>query len=258
MALITRDASASMDGTTAQKASHIPDLLAGEAIDLVSPCFINSSDGEVYMSNGTAADEDAEFVGFSARAAGIGEPVSVYGPGVRFRYAASGLTPGAKLYVGATAGRLDDAPTVGDNVGIAFVVSATDIMAMDYKVAPIVPATQALTPDNDSGAASSINAGVTAVAVGTVANGTTDWIVLPAFAANPIGFQILIDCAAGGAFEMRTVAASGTTINGVDSDGPVEYLCTDTEIIVVTKHADGYIATGYSAAGAIVTAVVPD
>ena len=59
---------------------------------------------------------------------------------------------------------------------------------------------------------------------------------------------------------MRTPALSDTKINTVDSDGGAkEYLCTDTEVISVTKvsTADGWVATAQSALGAIVTPVVP-
>jgi hypothetical protein len=119
-------------------------------------------------------------------------------------------------------------------------------------------AVETVTPNNDSGAASSITAGVRSVTVAAVTNDANDWIVLPAIADVPVGHQIVIDCAAGTNFEMRTVASSGTTINGVDSDGTQEYLCTDTEVIFVTKHADGYVATALSALGAVVTAVIPD
>jgi hypothetical protein len=127
MALVTRAADASPDASTAQFAPQIPDLIAGEAIDPVAPCRIDASDGMVYMSNGTAADANARVDGFSARKAAAGQPVTLLGHGTRFRYAASGLTPGARLYVGATAGRLDDGATTGDAVGVAKVINATDI-----------------------------------------------------------------------------------------------------------------------------------
>lgn len=127
MALVTRDANVSVDTSTAQFAPHIADLIAGADIDIAAPCYILASDGKAYMSNGTAATEPAKCYGFSARAAKLGQPVSLYGLGTRFRYA-TGLTPGANLFVGATAGRLDTAATTGDAVGVAFAVTATDII----------------------------------------------------------------------------------------------------------------------------------
>lgn len=127
MALVTRDAAASMDVSTGMFAPQISgNLIAGEDLDAVSPCYIKNSDGKVYMSNGTAANEAAGFDGFVPRAAKAGQPVTLFGVGARFRYA-SGLTPGAKLYIGATAGRLDTAATTGDAVGVARAINATDI-----------------------------------------------------------------------------------------------------------------------------------
>lgn len=125
MALVTR-ANASIDASTGMFAPQVAGLLAGEAIDAVAPCYIKSSDGKVYMSNGTAADEAAEFVGFSAKAAASGAAVTLFGIGARFRYG-TGLTPGNKLYIAATAGRLDDGATTGDAVGVAQVLTSTDI-----------------------------------------------------------------------------------------------------------------------------------
>jgi len=125
MALITRSTTASIDANQAVQVSA--GLLAGEALDLVAPCYIKSSDGLVYMSNATAADEEAEVVGFTARAVASGQPVTLFGPGSRFKYG-SALTPGNILYLGATNGRLDDAATVGDTFGYARVESATDIV----------------------------------------------------------------------------------------------------------------------------------
>jgi hypothetical protein len=126
MALITRAATASMDVSTGMLAPQITGLIAGEALDAVAPCYIKSSDSKVYMSNGTAANEAAEFIGFTPRAVGIGQPVTVFGVGARFSYG-TGLTPGDKYYIGATAGRLDAAATTGDAVGVAQAITSTDI-----------------------------------------------------------------------------------------------------------------------------------
>ena len=99
-----------------------------------------------------------------------------------------------------------------------------------------------------------------AAAVGAVTTDVNDWIVLPAIASVPIGHTIRIAANAGGNFEMRTPAASNTTINNVDADGgAAEYLVTDTDLVVVTKHtATGWIAVSYTNLGAVRTAVVPD
>jgi hypothetical protein len=129
MALVTRASTAQMDVSTGQFAPQIAGLVAGEDLDVAAPCYIKSSDGKVYMCNGTAANEAAEVVGFTPRAVKAGQPVTLFGKGTRFGYG-SGLTPGDVLYVGATAGRLDAAATAGDAVGVAQVITATDIRVL--------------------------------------------------------------------------------------------------------------------------------
>ena len=126
MALITRASDAQVDMNSALFASQVPDLVAGEDLDVVAPCYIKSSDGKIYMSNGTAANEAAETIGFSARAVKSGQPVTLFGKGARFGYG-SGLTPGDKYFIGATAGRLDTVATTGDATGVAIALTAKDI-----------------------------------------------------------------------------------------------------------------------------------
>jgi hypothetical protein len=116
------------------------------------------------------------------------------------------------------------------------------------------------TPDDSEGTVNTIPAGVNSVDVGAVTNDVNDFIVLPALAGIEVGHTIKIACNAGTAFEMRTPLGSGEKINTVDCDGSQEYLCTDTELITVTKVSttDGWVATAQTALGAIATAVVPD
>lgn len=126
MALVTIASDASIDATTAMFAPQITGLLAGEDLLACAPCYIKTSDGLVYQSNGTAANEAAEFVGFCPRAVKSGQPVTLFGFGTRMRYGAS-LTIGDVLYIGATEGRLDTAATTGDSKGTAQVITSTDI-----------------------------------------------------------------------------------------------------------------------------------
>jgi len=126
MALVTRATTASLDASTGMYAPQITGLIAGEDLDVVAPCYIKTSDGKVWMSNGTAATEPAEIVGFTPRAVKAGQPCTLIGKGARFSYG-TGLTIGDKLYIGATAGRLDTAATTGDALGVAQVITATDI-----------------------------------------------------------------------------------------------------------------------------------
>jgi hypothetical protein len=127
MSLVTRSSKASYDASTAMYAPQITGLKAGENLDVAAPCYIKSSDGLVYMSNATSANEAAEFVGFSSRAAQSGKPVTLFGLGTRFQYGSS-LTPGDVYYIGATAGRLDTAATTGDSMGVAIAITSTDIV----------------------------------------------------------------------------------------------------------------------------------
>lgn len=129
MALVTPASSITVETRSAQHANQIPaslGLVAGEALLAAAPCYIKASDGKVWMSNGTGANEAAEIDGFTGKAYAVGEPVSLWGRGVIFEYA-TGMTIGAPLYIGTTAGRLDTATTTGDAVGVARTISATHI-----------------------------------------------------------------------------------------------------------------------------------
>lgn len=98
------------------------------------------------------------------------------------------------------------------------------------------------------------------VVVSGVVNDANDFIVLPNLAQCPDGHEITIVCSAGANFELRTPSASNEEINSEDCDGTKEYLCTDTQVVKVVKinNTIGWMAHGYSAIGAVVTAVVPD
>ena len=130
MALVTAPATTTtVETRSAQHAAQIPaslGLTAGEDLLTAAPCRIHS-DGKVYMSNGTAANAAANVHGWTGKTYKSGEPVTLWRAGVIFEYG-TGLTPGAVLYAGATAGRLDTAATTGDATGVALVVSATHII----------------------------------------------------------------------------------------------------------------------------------
>jgi hypothetical protein len=110
------------------------------------------------------------------------------------------------------------------------------------------------------GAGNSIPPLTKSVIVAGVVNDANDFVVLPSLSSCPDGHTITVLCSAAGNFEMRTPASSGEKINAQDSDGTKEYLCTDTEVVRVVKinNTVGWMAYGYSAIGAAVTAVVPD
>jgi hypothetical protein len=129
MTLITRSTGVTVETISAAHANQIPasiGLKAGAALDAAAPCYIRASDGAVFMSNGTTGNEAAKVDGFTGKAYASGEAVTLWGRGVIFEYGAS-LTIGATYYVGATAGRLDDAATPGDSVGVARAITTKHI-----------------------------------------------------------------------------------------------------------------------------------
>lgn len=92
----------------------------------------------------------------------------------------------------------------------------------------------------------------------TITSTSADWIAtLPAIADVDLGAKCKFYIGSNGC-EIRTVAASGTTINDVDSDGSQEAAIPAThyfEVIKVTS--TGYLLTSYTSAGAAAT-VTPD
>lgn len=98
------------------------------------------------------------------------------------------------------------------------------------------------------------------VEVQGVATNADDFIVLPSLASCPNGHEIMVIGSAGANFEVRTPSASAEEINSEDCDGTKEYLFTDTQIHYFKKidNTIGWMAHGFSAIGAVVTAVVPD
>lgn len=128
MADIARDADASMDASTGMIAPQITDLIAGEDIDPAAPCYIKASDNKVYMCISAASETTLSYAGFSPRAAKAGQAITLFGAGARFGYGAA-LTPGTRLYISVTKGRLADAPgAAGTDIrGVAQVITPTDI-----------------------------------------------------------------------------------------------------------------------------------
>jgi len=125
MAEITRAATASLDANSGQVSNYISSLIAGEALDAVSACFIDT-DGLVYMG-----DASEGFAGINPVAVEEGKPVTLFGPGAIFSYSTL-MTPGAPLYVSDnTPGALET--TAATNLHpVAMAISATDIIVTAY------------------------------------------------------------------------------------------------------------------------------
>jgi hypothetical protein len=100
-------------------------FVAGEAITAGDICYIKS-DGKVWKSNGTSANAAAKADGIAMETAAANANGVTLMRGVDFQYA-TGLTPGARYYVSATAGALDDAATTGGTAPVAFALDATRI-----------------------------------------------------------------------------------------------------------------------------------
>ena len=93
-----------------------------------------------------------------------------------------------------------------------------------------------------------------------ITNSENDYVILPLIADVPIGHEIIINNVASSDFQLRTPASSGTKINNVDCDGTGSYPMTNTQILKVIKISNtvGWMAHGYTAIGAVATAVVPE
>lgn len=100
-------------------------LYAGEAIAAGDACYIKTSDGKLWRSNGTAANAAAVVDGFAASDAAVGDPVSIY-YGIRFQYGAA-LSPGTFVYLDTVAGGLSDVATTGGTAIIGRVIDTTRI-----------------------------------------------------------------------------------------------------------------------------------
>jgi hypothetical protein len=124
MAAIAKSGTPSLCSVLPGQDKTISGLLAGEAIAAGDACYIKS-DGKVWLSDGTAATAPAKVDGFAAKAAAVGEAVTLVFD-VNFRYGA-GLTPGARVYLMTTPGALSDAATTGGTAPNGFVVDATRI-----------------------------------------------------------------------------------------------------------------------------------
>lgn len=120
-------------------------------------------------------------------------------------------------------------------------------------------AAEILADDSDSNL-NSIPPLTKSVKVTGVVNGVNDYVFLPPLNSCPDGHEIVLLCSAASNFELRTPASSAEEINSEDCDGTKEYLCTDTQVVKIVKinNTIGWMAHGYSAIGAVVTAVVPD
>ena len=126
MAAITKSVNISMDTNSGMRAGTISGKVAGEAIAKGDACYIKGSDGKIYRSIGTAANEAAMVHGLAADAAAANEAVTLYGAPSIWEYS-TGLTPGTAVFLGLVAGGLDTAAQIGHPAPVGHVVDAQRI-----------------------------------------------------------------------------------------------------------------------------------
>lgn len=130
MAAVAKSGTPSLASVLPPQNCQIAGLLAGEAIAAGDACYIKS-DGKVWLAVGTAVNAAAKVDGWAAEACAVGEAVTIWYD-VTFRYG-SGLTPGARYFLGATAGQIDTVATTGGTAPVAFAVDATRIRVMQSR-----------------------------------------------------------------------------------------------------------------------------
>ena len=136
-------------------------------------------------------------------------------------------------------------------------------MSLSQGKRPLFDAVQvravSLTPTAADSAVNIIEAGVTSVRLGANVNGVTDFVTLPSLASVEDGHVVTIVAGAANC-EVRTPAGSDEEINSENCDGTKEYLLTATQVHRFTKidNTIGWMGQGFTAIGAVATAVVPD
>lgn len=118
---------------------------------------------------------------------------------------------------------------------------------------------QTISPAATESPANCIVPGVVSVRLAANVNDADDFVVLPPLASVPTGHTITIVAGAVGC-EVRTPASSAEEINSEDCDGTKEYILAATQIHRFTKidNTIGWMGQGFTAIGAVATAIVPD
>jgi hypothetical protein len=197
-------------------------------------------------------------------------PITAAGPatvllrtaqGTRKMVANGAITAGNTVYAAAS-GKVAASGTIVEGQALESATANNDVIeVLPFADAAAPFGTQTVIADDAEVAGLNvILPGITGVYVDGVTNNADDFVVLPALADVPNGFTITMVGQAGSNFEVRTPASSNEEINSEDCDGTKEYLFTNTQIheFVKIDNTIGWMGHGYSAIGAVVTAVVPD
>jgi len=174
--------------------------------------------------------------------------------------AAGAISDNATVYA-AAGGKVDASGSVVVGQAMEAATANNDVIeVLRYADAGATFGTQSVTADDSESALNTVLPGIDAVVVAGVTNDADDFIVLPALADVPNGYRITVINSAGSNCEVRTPAASAEEINSEDCDGTKEYLLTSTQIHYFTKidNTVGWMGNGYTAIGAVATAIVPD
>lgn len=181
--------------------------------------------------------------------------------GTRKMVASEAITAGNTVYAAAS-GKVAASGTVVCGTALESATANNDVIEVLPFADTAAPfGSQTVTADDSEVAGLNvILPGISGVYVTDVTNNADDFVVLPSLADVPNGFTITMVGQAGANFEVRTPASSSEEINSEDCDGTKEYLFTNTQIHKFVKIDDtiGWMAHGFSAIGAVVTAVVPD
>jgi len=134
------------------------------------------------------------------------------------------------------------------------VVSKNDPQFFGLTYAPYT-----LIPTAAQGTGNSIPPEVRVAKLGANVNDVNDFTVLPSLSSVPSGHTITIIAGAANS-ELRTPASSAEEINSEDCDGTKEALLTATAIYTVTKidNTIGWMLSGFSAVGTVLSSVTPD
>lgn len=124
MAELAKNGKPSLTSLVPAYENHYPGLKAGEAIAQGDACYLKTSDGRIYRSNGSAAGEATRVDGFAPDDAPVGEACTLYFD-VRFDYAV-GMGVGTAFYLSATVpGGLQDASNVNAPAIVARAITPT-------------------------------------------------------------------------------------------------------------------------------------
>ena len=208
----------------------------------------------------TASDVELGTMEFPATAAGPATVRLRNAEGTAKMVANGAISLGAIVYA-AAAGKVSASGTVVVGQAMHATTADNDVVEV-LRYADVSPgfSAQTMIADATEVATNIILPGTTTAYVDSVANDANDFVVLPSLADVPIGWVVTVIGQAGANFEVRTPATSAEEINSENCDGTKEYLFTSTTIHRFTKIDDtiGWMGQGFTAIGAVVTAVVPD